>query len=524
MRNLCLAVLFLTVHARAADLHVPGDWPSIQSAVDHAQSGDTILVGPGTWVGPVQVIDKILVIVGVNGAGITTLNGGSSAYALILSSGSLVEGLTITGGSSARVLLPAGNSELHRCRVIDGIGPGVLVSGVGGRLIQDCLVRGNLGGGVRSPMTASEQGAKVLRCAIEHNGSPDLDFGGGVCGAGLSVEDCVVSGNMAQHGGGGAQLFSAPGTTFIGNTATISGGAYYAKGLGTTMSGTLAYADFVNNHASYCGGIHFDLPAGLQPGYTMQRCLVAGNTDDAGNLGLVSQPHAASGPNVTTVYRSTFVNNGVVGDQSLVVNLSIVRGAVPPLATGGTAVVQYSDIGGGWPGLGNFDADPLFIDAAHFVDVLTPGSPCVDAGMPGGGSDPDGSALDVGFASLSRFVGVPQAKRFGLLGLPALTATGSLQPLTTVTLALERARPLAGAILVLGIQGAFAPFKGSVLVPTPLVVIAGLPIDQDGELILGTTWPANLPSGLVAWAQYWIPDDAADQGLAASNGLGFIAP
>ena len=42
--------------------------------------------------------------------------------------------------------------------------------------------------------------------------------------------------------------------------------------------------------------------------------------------------------------------------------------------------MQYSDVQSGWPGQGNIDADPLFVDPANGDLRLVPGSPCIDAG------------------------------------------------------------------------------------------------------------------------------------------------
>jgi hypothetical protein len=46
---------------------------------------------------------------------------------------------------------------------------------------------------------------------------------------------------------------------------------------------------------------------------------------------------------------------------------------------GATPTVTYSDIQGGYPGVGNIDADPLFVDAAGGDLRLSTGSPCIDA-------------------------------------------------------------------------------------------------------------------------------------------------
>jgi len=63
---------------------------------------------------------------------------------------------------------------------------------------------------------------------------------------------------------------------------------------------------------------------------------------------------------------------------------------------GATTTVNYSDVQDGWPGTGNIDADPLFVDPAGGDLHLLPGSPCIDAGNntavpPGITTDLDGN-------------------------------------------------------------------------------------------------------------------------------------
>ena len=55
-----------------------------------------------------------------------------------------------------------------------------------------------------------------------------------------------------------------------------------------------------------------------------------------------------------------------------------------------TPVITYSDVEGGWEGLGNIDADPLFTDPENGDYSLQDGSPCIDAGT----ADIDGDGVD----------------------------------------------------------------------------------------------------------------------------------
>lgn len=64
---------------------------------------------------------------------------------------------------------------------------------------------------------------------------------------------------------------------------------------------------------------------------------------------------------------------------------------------GGCSVtMDYSDIQGGWPGVGNFDAVPYFVDPNAGDYSLQPYSPCIDAGDPLSPLDPDSTVADMG--------------------------------------------------------------------------------------------------------------------------------
>ncbi|NLI16035.1 MAG: T9SS type A sorting domain-containing protein [candidate division Zixibacteria bacterium] len=70
-----------------------------------------------------------------------------------------------------------------------------------------------------------------------------------------------------------------------------------------------------------------------------------------------------------------------------------------------TLTVLYSDIQGGWPGVGNIDVDPLFvypdtgnfqIGWANWPTIDSTKSPCIDTGDPNSPLDPDSTRADMG--------------------------------------------------------------------------------------------------------------------------------
>ncbi len=112
----------------------------------------------------------------------------------------------------------------------------------------------------------------------------------------------------------------------------------------------------------------------------------------------------------------------------------------------------------------------------------------------------------------------------GTDGDPWLLGSGSLGADTEVALQLRDARPGSVAGLVLGNVAIGAPFKGGTLVPTPLVVLTGVPTGSTGDVLVSSTWPGGIPNGFSLYAQWWIADPAAPAGWAASNAVVGVVP
>ncbi len=148
---------------------------------------------------------------------------------------------------------------------------------------------------------------------------------GSSSGSSPTVTNCTFTGNTAPRGGG---MFNFSGATvinctFIGNTATGQGGGMLNQGVSATM---------IN-------------------------CTFSGNTADFGGGGMYNFQ------TTPTVINCVLWNNSP--DEIFNVN--------------GGAFVSFSDVQGGYPGEGNIDADPLFVDPDNGDLRVLPGSPCIDA-------------------------------------------------------------------------------------------------------------------------------------------------
>jgi hypothetical protein len=209
---------------------------------------------------------------------------------------------------------------------------------------------------------------------------------------------------------------------------------------------------------------------------------------------------------------------------TLRVESSILRSGAPiaqfPASSG--VGVLWSNVQGGWPGVANIDADPLWTDAANGDFSLLPGSPCIGTGQPFM-VDADGSPLDMGALPYDPWTTLDGGVA-GASGMPRLAGTGWLQAHEPFSLELTGATPFSGAFLVFGATALQAPFKGGTLWPHPDVIAGPLPVLGNGTVTLDSNWPAGLPTGFAFWSQAWIPDGVAVAGYAASNGLRGVQP
>jgi hypothetical protein len=206
--------------------------------------------------------------------------------------------------------------------------------------------------------------------------------GGGI-GRVLTFDDfeddrSVVSGFTIQNGyayglGGGIYCYDTASPTIINNIirdnhATAAGGGVFVHTGAVTIKNNL----IVFNSSENLGG-------GLYVGSgTILLNTIYGNSAEGGGGGLY---YSYGDPTISS--NIFWANGSTAGGQQIGYSSN-------------APTIIYSDIQGGWPGDGNQDEDPMFVDAGNNNFNLLEGSPCIDAADPNLPLDPDGSFPDIG--------------------------------------------------------------------------------------------------------------------------------
>lgn len=299
--TLCVASLALGLTAAngiAELLEIPGQYATIQAAINASNPGDEVHIAAGTYE-PSTTIDtlgKAITLRGElnkDGAPTTIIDGQNSIGVLqcINSEGpdTIFENLHITGGDASigAGMLNVGTSPtLSNCTFTNnsgGYGGGIHNRIDSNPTFENCTFQGNSASNGAGML--NYQSSPVLRnCAFTSNSAvsngggmynssssnPTLEdctfannsvnaFGGGMYNrtyCSPTIENCTFENNTTKHSGGGIYNaiggnHSMIGCTFNGNSAKKNGGGISGGGF---YNGTLANCTFKNNSADELGG------------------------------------------------------------------------------------------------------------------------------------------------------------------------------------------------------------------------------------------------------------------------------
>ncbi|HWW00642.1 MAG TPA: right-handed parallel beta-helix repeat-containing protein [Candidatus Acidoferrum sp.] len=348
--------------ARAAQIRVPADQPTIQQGIGTAASGDTVLVSPGIYYEGIS-FSKNIVVMSESGPETTIIDGGRSNRVATIT-GSLgrtagLQGFTLRNGNGGLYL------------------SGASVRIAGNIIISNVLCAGGVGIDVEfcSPLIISN----IIAGNTPKTGCSG-DNGAGILVAGAASAELVhniITNNSTTGHGGGIELF-ASGTpiireNLIGWNTSSEGGGIDIVNYGDA---TIVNNVIVSNSAASGGGIYVLVPSGRRGPYVVNNTIV--NNSATTGLG---------------VYSDGFDKAALVAN-----NIIVAAGSQTALYIGSfndtnQPIIRFNDLfapsGQAFGGLGanpvgtngNISADPLFLNPALKDYRLRSTSPAIDAGL-----------------------------------------------------------------------------------------------------------------------------------------------
>ncbi|MEJ2050826.1 MAG: right-handed parallel beta-helix repeat-containing protein, partial [Calditrichota bacterium] len=254
-----LGLFFSVFSIRANIIHVPGDsLITIQTAIDSSETGDTVLVQPGTYPENITISKNIVLgslflttgdanyifstIIDPPGSVVVVFGGGRDSTCILT-------GFTITGGNSS------GYGGAIRCVNTSPI--------ISHNIIRDNTVNGGMpswGGGIFLEVNSNP---KIIYNQILNNTatySTTQGWGGGIYSKNSNpfIAHNTISGNSADVNGGGIYFLNSQvrvyNNTIKANSSQYGGGIYCDGNSSGIISGNTIHTD----SAWYGGGIYLN--------------------------------------------------------------------------------------------------------------------------------------------------------------------------------------------------------------------------------------------------------------------------
>jgi predicted outer membrane repeat protein len=379
----------------AVVIHVPTDQLFVQSAIDIAGSGDTVLVDPGVYVENLDFSGKNIVV------GSLFLTTDDEAY---------ISQTSLDGGNNGTVVTFAGGESLaaRLCGFTiehgssNESGGGILCTNGSSPTISNVMITGNHasdeGGGIACTLNSHPL---ISNAGIVANTS-DWNGGGIYCHmSNPTISDVTIMDNITFRGGGGIYCSSTASPTLSNVEISWNQASYDGGGMVCTHGGDAILENVsIHHNSSDMSGGGLACPHNGSP--VLSRVSITENSaaHNGGGLsgGYISQPRML---NVTLSKNVASLSGGAIwcSDWTMmdVVNSIIWENEPNEIcfdqAHGGNRLtIGFSNLLGGFDGVitndagtvnwldGNINENPQFVDPQAGDFHLEQGSPCVDAG------------------------------------------------------------------------------------------------------------------------------------------------
>lgn len=374
---------------------VPGEFPTIQAAMDLSIAGDTVLVAPGTYedfenrnstTAAVFMHDGV-VLKSDGGPSVTTIHlptgAGSTLWVRFTGPGTVVDGFTITAAPDNHGILLFDQNGLvvrnclFRDLWVNSNGAGI--GGEGDLTVEDTEFHDCESTSTRGAAIGHSRGqVRLTRCTFLRcrGGGGAFLSGGNPPGSSAVVEDCVFLDNEGAGSSGIGIRDSSLGIIvrgcwFQGNVAEGDAGGL---GLGGFSTKLVENCVFVNNGVTgpLAEGGAISIGGNNNAPHTVRNCTFYGNYNNG-------SPSGGATAEFTSQVR--FENNIVAGSRG-----GTAITAVPMLGLDGCNVYWDNEFG---PGVDlkpkDRVVDPLFCDPSGGDFTVTENSPCVEPGALGCG-------------------------------------------------------------------------------------------------------------------------------------------
>jgi len=231
-------LLLASPAAVAGTIRVPTeDHPTIQSGIDAAAEGDTVLVAPGNYAESATIIERSrLRIRGLPGAVV------DSGSIIVLNSDRItVEGLTFVNASdnpSAVIASLSSGVTLKKLTVEGYFGDGIRLVYCQAPRVTACTVTSSIGGGLRDVDSADLVVEKCVFTDLDGL-AVALSSGEGNGSARARVSKCLIT------SGSGGIAGEGEGLRIEGNTVTLQAGDGIVLGVATEIPGALVQGNTV---------------------------------------------------------------------------------------------------------------------------------------------------------------------------------------------------------------------------------------------------------------------------------------